>query len=198
MKLKTYINAALLSLLLASGVLKAEQPLGDYSFVRGVCYPGGWRNPQNIIERDLGYAKRLNLNSTRVWLSYLDYERHGPEFLDQIRNYIRTAHRIGISTMPILWNGNGLNPDILKPEFRPRGDAYVKAVVTALKDEPGLLMWDLMNEPQTNPWYLKASPEDKVKREAEITEFLRHNIKYVKQLDPVNALTVGYEKIDMA
>jgi Cellulase (glycosyl hydrolase family 5) len=194
MKLKTSTSAGLIALLLASGALRAEKPLSDYSFVRGVCYPGGWRNPQNILERDLGYAKRLNLNSTRVWLSYLDYEKRGPEFLDQVRNYIRTAHRMGISTMLILWNGNGLQPDTLKPEFRDRGDAYVKAVVTALQDEPGLLMWDVMNEPQTNSWYLKASPEDQPKREAVITEFLRHNIQYIKQLDPVNALTVGYEK----
>ena len=55
--------------------------------------------PQNIIGRDLRYAKRLNLNSTRVWLSYRHYER------------------MGISTMPILWNGNGLDPNTLKPEF---------------------------------------------------------------------------------
>jgi hypothetical protein len=35
--------------------------------------------------------------------------------------------------MPILWNGNNLNPDTLKPEFRPRGDAYVKAIVEGVK-----------------------------------------------------------------
>jgi hypothetical protein len=181
-------------LFVAAATAIAEKPLSDYSFIRGVCYPGGWRNPHNIIERDLGYAKRLNLNSTRVWLSYLDYERRPAEFLAQIQNYIRTAHRMGISTMPILWNGNGLNPDTLKPEFRARGDAYVKAVVGALKDEPGLLMWDVMNEPLTNTWYGRASQEEKPKREAQITEFLRHYITYVKQLDPLNATTVGYEK----
>jgi hypothetical protein len=96
--------------------------------------------------------------------------------------------------MPILWNGNGLNPDTLKPDFRVRGDGYVKAVVEALKDEPGLLMWDIMNEPLTNPYYGRGSAEEKPKREAEITDFLRHYITYVKQLDPVNATTVGYEK----
>src|SRR6266699_2061113 len=113
-------------------------------------HPGSelsWRrNSQATIERDLGYAKRLNLNSTRVWLNYTAYERNPADFLKSIQNYIRTSHRLGISTMPILWNGNGLNPDTLKPEFRARGDVYVKAVVEVLKDEPGLLMWDVMNE----------------------------------------------------
>jgi hypothetical protein len=129
-----------------------------------------------------------------VWLNYTAYERNPADFLKSIQNYIRTSHRLGISTMPILWNGNGLNPDTLKPEFRARGDVYVKDVVEALKDEPGLLMWDVMNEPLTNPYYGRAPAEEKPKREAEITDFLRHYITYVKKLDPVNATTVGYEK----
>jgi hypothetical protein len=180
--------------LLAAASAMAEKPLADYSFIRGACYPGGWRNPQNILERDLGYARRLNLNSTRVWLSYTGYERNPAEFLRSIQNHVRTAHRLGISTMPILWNGNNLNPDTLRPASRERGDVYVKAVVTALKDEPGLLMWDIMNEPLTNSYYGRASTEDKPKREAEITEFLRYYLNFVKKLDPVNATTVGYEK----
>ena len=193
MKSNRFAKTALLVVSVAVTAF-AEKPLSDYSFIRGVCYPSGWKNPQNIIERDLGYAKRLTLNSTRVWLSYLDYEKRPAEFLAQIQNYVRTAHQLGISTMPILFNGNGLNPDTLQPEFRERGDRYVKAVVGALKGEPGLLMWDVMNEPLTNPWYGRASDEEKPKREAMITAFVRHYITYVRQLDPVNAITVGYEK----
>ncbi len=190
----TVAASTALLLFLAVGPLSAAKPLTDYSFIRGVCYPGGWRNSQAIIERDLGYAKRLNLNSTRVWLNYNAYESNPADFLKNIQGYIRTAHRLGISTMPILWNGNGLNPDTLKPEFRDRGDAYVKAVVQALKDEPGLLMWDIMNEPLTNSYYRGATDAEKPKRQAEITEFLRRQISLVKELDPVNATTVGYEK----
>ena len=46
----------------------AEKPLKDYSFIRGVNY--GMNGDQAVIERDLGYARRVNLNSTRIWLSY--------------------------------------------------------------------------------------------------------------------------------
>jgi hypothetical protein len=178
--------------LMTIGPARAEKPLKDYSFIRGVNY--GMQGEQAILERDLGYAKRLNLNSTRIWLGYQGYERNPEAYISRLRNYIRTSHRLGFSTMPILWNGNNLNPDTLKPEFRPRGDAYVKAIVEAVKDEPGLLMWDIMNEPLTNPYYGRASAEEKSQREAEITEFLRYYISFVKKLDPVNATTVGYEK----
>ena len=180
-----------IALAIACGLARAEKPLKDYSFVRGVNY--GMTADQAILERDLGYAKRLNLNSTRIWLNYTGYERDPQAYINRLRNYIRTSQKLGFSTMPILWNGNNLNPATLKPEFRERGDAYVKGIVEAIKDEPGLLMWDIMNEPMTNPYYGAATGEEKTQRGAEITAFLRYYTSYVKKLDPVNATTVGYE-----
>jgi hypothetical protein len=191
MKMRLAILAAM-AFALAAGPARAEKPLKDYSFIRGVNY--GMTADQAILERDLGYAKRLNLNSTRIWLNVGGYERDPQGYITQVRNYIRTGQRLGFSTMPILFNGNNLDPNTLKPEFRTRGDAYVKAIVEAIKDEPGLLMWDVMNEPLTNSYYGSATGEEKTKREAEITAFLRYYIPYVKKLDPVNATTVGYEK----
>lgn len=179
----------LFSLAIRSAV--AEKPLKDYSFIRGVNY--GMQGDQQTIERDLGYAKRLNLNSTRIWLNYMAYEKDPQGYIDKLRNYIRTSKRMGFSTMPILFNGNMLNPDTLKPEFRPRGDAYVKAIVAAVKDEPGLLMWDVMNEPMTNEYVGRAPADQKQQRQDEITAFIRYYITYLKKLDPVNAVTVGYE-----
>lgn len=170
----------------------AEKPLEDYSFIRGVNH--GMYGEPAVWERDLGYAKRVGLNSTRIWLSYRRYEIDPAAYIDRLRNYIQTSHRLGFSTMPILWNGNSLDPETLKPEFRQRGDTYVEAIVNAVKGEPGLLMWDIMNEPLTNPYYGRAPEKEKAQREAEITEFIRYYISFVKKLDPVNATTVGYEK----
>jgi hypothetical protein len=178
--------------LTVAGSALAAKPLRDYSFIRGVCYPGGWRGNEQTIGRDLGYAKRLQLNSTRVWLSQGSYQRDPKGFIDSIRNYVRVAHSLGISTMPILFNGNSLNPQTLPPEAWPGQEAYVKAVVEALKDEPGLLMWDLMNEPSWNDYYNQASEEEEPKRVEEIKAFLAHFNKYVKSLDPVNATTIGH------
>jgi hypothetical protein len=189
MKTRLAIFAGI-ALVMGVGTARAEKPLKDYSFIRGVNH--GMQGDQAVLERDLGYAKRLNLNSTRIWLSYQGYEKDPKAYIDRLRNYIRTSHRLGFSTMPILWKGNSLNPDTLKPAFRPRGDAYVKAIVEGVKDEPGLLMWDIMNEPFTNSYYERATADEKKQREAEITEFVRYNLTYVKKVDPVNATTVGY------
>jgi hypothetical protein len=92
------------------------------------------------LERDLGYAKRLNLNTTRIWLGHRRYESELQEYIHRLRDYVRTSPRLGSTTMPILWNGNGLDPDILKSEFRPPGGEYGTAIVEAIKHEPGLLI----------------------------------------------------------
>ncbi|MCK5347585.1 MAG: hypothetical protein KAR20_29450, partial [Candidatus Heimdallarchaeota archaeon] len=165
---------------------KASEPLDDYSFIRGVCYPGEWQGEREIIERDLGYALRLNLNSTRIWLNYQRYLKDPAAYIKQLQDYIRLAHSMGITTMPILWNGNMIDPAILGKEFQATGEEYVKSIVNALKDEEGLLMWDIMNEPTCNDYYLEAPPEEKVKRKGEIRDFVRRYCTLVKEIDQEN------------
>ena len=48
--------------------LHAIELLKDYGHIQGVCH--ALRKGTTILKRDLSYAKRLNINSTRVWLSY--------------------------------------------------------------------------------------------------------------------------------
>src|ERR687889_844189 len=64
--------------------------LADYSSIRGVCY--GWGGGPATIERDLGYAQRLRLNSSRIWLSYPQYWQDPQPYIAKLRTYIRTAH----------------------------------------------------------------------------------------------------------
>src|SRR5215467_15797146 len=107
MKTRSIVWAGFL-LVIAAGLARAEKPLKDYSFIRGVNY--GMNADQATLERDLGYAKRINLNSTRIWLNYTGYERDPEAYVGRLRSYIRSSHSLGFSTMPILWNGNNLNP----------------------------------------------------------------------------------------
>jgi hypothetical protein len=175
---------------MTAGAAHAEEPLKDYSFIRGVNY--GMSGDQSTLERDLGYAKRINLNSTRIWLSYKAWEKDPQAYIERLKNYISTANRMGFTTMPILWNGNDLTPEMLKPAFRAESDAYVKAIVDSVKNQPGLLMWDIMNEPLWNDYYNNATGPEKQQHAEEITTFVRYYLSYVKKIDAVNALTVGY------
>lgn len=166
------------------------KPLTDYSFIRGVNY--GMKADPAIVRRDLGYAKRLGINSVRIWLSYRRFEEAGQAYIDQLVTFVRTCHGEGVSVVPILFNGNGLDPAVLEEDFLPRADRFTAAVVDALQGEPGLLMYDAMNEPPCNDLILKA-PDEETKQTvyAKIWRFVRHVCGRIKALDPVNCLTVG-------
>jgi len=183
--------AAVVLLLVVNGPATAQK-VPDFTSIRGVNYPSGWRQDSATVVRDLGYAKRLNINSLRFWLSYRSYEQNPQEFLDRVETFIRIANRLGFTSMPILFNGNGLDPATLKQDFRKEGDDYVTAVVNRLKNHPGLIMWDIMNEPEMNDYIQQATKEQEPGREAEIKDFERHYVNLVNKLDPVTATTVGY------
>lgn len=166
------------------------KPLKDYSFVKGVNH--GLERDMDALRRHLGYGKRLGINSVRIWLSYKEYAKEGEGYVDVLRNFIRTCDSEGVTVMPILFNGNGIDPAILEDAFLPEGEKYTKAIVEGVKNEPGLIMWDVMNEPPCNPLILEA-PNQEVKDGwyAKIWKFVRHFCKYVKSLDSENAMTVG-------
>lgn len=168
------------------------KPLNDYSNIRGFCYSGGYRVSQEQLKRELGYARSLQLNSTRIWLSEREYRKDPAAFLSKLTAFVETAWEAGISTMPILFNGNGLNPGDLEAEYKEYADRYVKDVVLALRGEPGLFMWDVMNEPSCNDYIIEAKGEEKRLRWEKVNEFLRRSCDMVRKQDSVNAVTIGH------
>ena len=133
--------------------------LTDYSHIRGFCH---YVDTDDVrLRRELGYAKKLDLNSTRVWLSFEKYEEDPKGYVEGLIRFVRTCWEMGVSVMPILFNGNMLKEFTLEKEFYPRGEVYAAAVVEALKDEPGLIMWDVMNEPSCNDFIHKSPREER-------------------------------------
>ena len=60
---RTVLTVAIV--LMAAVSAMAVKPLNDYSFIRGACHGGG-QGDEATIRRELGYAQRLQLNSTRI------------------------------------------------------------------------------------------------------------------------------------
>jgi len=167
------------------------KPLKDYSWVRGVNY---YQCEEEQLRRELGYGKRVNLNAVRIWLSRNEYEKSKGMYLAKLINYVRVCYDCGYQVMPILFNGNMLDPDTLTPEQYARNDEYAEAVVKALRNEDGLLIWDVMNEPFYNEWILDPqASEAEVEERRQITyTFIRRYCDFVRKCDPINALTVGF------
>ena len=134
----------------------------------------------------------MNLNAVRFWLSRRQYARNGDEYVKQIVDFVRVCHSCGYKSMPILFNGNGLNPKSIQSPAYDAADRFTTAIVNALKDEPGLLMFDMMNEPLCNPHISNSSGDERKKRAGEIWTFLRRETELAQRLAPNCLFTIGY------
>jgi hypothetical protein len=129
----------------------------DYSDIRGFNYnPASslntddeWLNYKHEeVDRDFGYAERLNLNSVRVFLSYKAWLADKAAFRAHLRDFVRTAAAHHIGAMIEVVNGpGGMMPDLFEESAKPKLREYVKDLVDAIGEEPGLSFWDAGNEP---------------------------------------------------
>ena len=156
----------------------------DYTGIRGFNYtqPDArndfdfWTHySHETVDRDMGYAERLRLNSARIFLSFAAYRKDPDAFFAHVRDFVRTAWAHGISTNPIVFHGAFFFP--MEEEFRPaegetlrplsktirtpdswrEGEIYFDRLCQTIGGEPGLLFWDAFNEPgytdQFVTWY---------------------------------------------
>ena len=158
-----------------------QKPVVDCSKIRGVCY--GIR-PEETVRRELAYGTRVGLNTVRFWLSRIAYAKAGDRYIKQVVDFVRTCHACGYKSMPILFNGNGLNPKTIQPDAYAAADRFTEAIVKALKDEPGLLMFDMMNEPLCNPWMSNATGDVRKVRAETTWAFLRREIDVARKSAP--------------
>ncbi len=167
------------------------RPQKDYGFIRGVCHNSRAGTEEYL--REIGYARSIGVNSFRTWLSYRGWQRDRDGFIANIRDFIRIAYENGITVMPIIFNGNGFDPDVLTDEWqREVGDEYVRDLVTSLRDEPGLIMWDIMNEPSCNDYVMKCEKEERALRWERMNAFLKKYCGFVRSLDPEGTITIGH------
>lgn len=168
-----------------------ERVKGDYSNIRGVCHNPGRGQSCEEVERELGYALRLNLNAIRFWMSQEEWEDNPAEYEAWILQFVRSCNRNGIGTMPIFWNGNFVTE--AEQEEWEKKRAYAAAMIRMLKGEPGILMWDVCNEPLCNDYLRGASAEEYSARKAILVKDLRGKCELIRSLDDDTPITVGHE-----
>lgn len=166
------------------------KPLDDYSFIRGV---NGTPRDEKTTRRNLGYASRIGLNSVRFWLEPDAWERDPEGYCSFIRTFADTCRSCGFTMVPILFNGNMLNPAKLEEDYLPVGERFCDAMIGIFGENESLLMWDVMNEPACND-YINGQMDEKEREQrlAKLWKFVRHFCSYMKAHDPDNAITVGH------
>jgi hypothetical protein len=162
----------------------------DLSGVRGFNYqsaesaghPEMWAkyNPA-VTERDLDYAKRLNLNQIRVFVPYAAWEKDKDALKTNLQHFVRAAHARGMGVMPTMMYRFGEFRDKSKWEnARP----FVADLIADIGKEPGLEIWDVENEPECCK--LPPSPDNRLRM-----EHAMYMAKMFHEIDPVTPVTIG-------
>ena len=162
----------------------------DLSGVRGFNYEpseaGGnvdqWlKYDPAVTERDFDYAKRLQLNRVRVWVTYGAWEKDKETLKKNLIHFVRAAHERGIGVMPTMAYKSGEWKDKSAwPNARP----FAADLVAAIGKEPGLEIWDVENEPECC-----TLPPDADKRLH--MEHAMYMAKVFHELDPATPETIG-------
>jgi hypothetical protein len=158
--LRLVVAAGMLAALSVSGAFAAPKNAyfaKDYSDVRGFNYqPASTRGyteewvkyPHAEIDRDMGYAQKLNMNLARVFMSYTAWIQDKAGYRAKLKDFIRTANARGIRTMVVMVDlPNQMMPDLFEESAKPKLREWAKDMVDAVGKEPGLAFWDVANEP---------------------------------------------------
>lgn len=124
------------------------------------------------INRELGWAAGIGMNTMRVYLHSIAYAQDSTAFLSRMDTYLNIANSHGIKTIFVLfddvWNkvpkagkqpepqpgthNSGWMQDPGDPNHKdstgfPALETYVKAVVGKFANDDRVLLWDVYNEP---------------------------------------------------
>ncbi|HEY1987553.1 MAG TPA: cellulase family glycosylhydrolase [Terracidiphilus sp.] len=140
------------------------------------------------IDRELGWAESIGMNTMRVFLHNLLWEQDSKAFQGRIDSFLTIAARHHIRPVFVLFDScwdpyPKLGPqhppipgvhnsgwvqapgtEILSdPAQFPRLEKYVKGVVRAFANDPRILAWDVWNEPDNgnDSSYAKGDPRNK-------------------------------------
>lgn len=156
------------------------------------------------INRELGWAESIGLNSMRVYLHHAAWEVDKQGFKDRVDQYLTIANKHGISTIFVFfddcWNPvykTGKQPDP-KPGIHNSGwirdpgdlihqdstlitilEAYVKDVLQKFSSDKRIVLWDLYNEPGNSDYKNRSMP------------LLQKVFQWGREVNPSQPLSVG-------
>ncbi|MEJ0089849.1 MAG: 1,4-beta-xylanase [Limisphaerales bacterium] len=173
------------------------------------------------IDRELGYAQGIGMNTMRVFLHDIPWREDANGFYSRVDSYLEIADKHGIKTLFVIfdgvWNPNpkpgpqpapvpGLHnsgwvqsPGRVYLELPARQEElkpYVIGLLTRFKYDRRVLAWDLFNEPD-NP-NRQAYGRDGTKIELDeqdkvkfATELLRKTFAWAREVQPSQPVTAG-------
>ena len=174
------------------------------------------------IDKELGWAEALGMNTMRVFLHDLLWQQDPEGFRKRIDQFLAIAARHHIRPMLVLFDscwdpaphlGKQHEPTpgvhnsgwvqspgakaLADPNQVPRLKAYVEGVVRAFAKDDRILAWDIWNEPGSNQTDNYPKTElNNTKKLARIAILLPQAFAWARQANPTQPLTSGVYEVD--
>jgi len=197
MKLFNSVLVAMLAVALFScsqPAPKVDKYAIDCTKIRGFNYtPAGVEDPrhhvdtwvkydEDVIAHDLDLAKGLDLNFARVFVPYQCYTEIGDTLAYRLRDFAEKCEERGIKFTPVVGYGRWLWDTTANTA--DNAAEWIDFLVGALKDEPALAMWDIMNEPDLSRLFAERN-----------FQRCRELYPLFKERDPETPVTIGFERV---
>ncbi len=171
-------------------------------------------DPQEI-DKELGWAESLGMNTMRVFLHDLVWKQDANGFKSRIDTFLDICNKHHIKPLLVLFDsvwdpmphsGKQAAPvpgvhnsrwvqspgakALESPSEYPRLEAYVKGVVGAFRNDPRILGWDIWNEPDNEGGgnYQKMEPPNKTEL---VLRLLPQAFAWAHAARPAQPLTSG-------
>jgi hypothetical protein len=167
------------------------------------------------IDRELGWAQAIGMNTMRVFLHNLVWEQDPAGFQHRVDVFLSIAARHHIRPVFVLFDScwdprPKLGPQhppipgvhnsgwvqapgaeiLADPTQYPRLERYVKGIVGAFANDPRILAWDVWNEPDNTNGGSYAKEEPKRKTEI-VLSLLPQVFAWARSANPIQPLTSG-------
>jgi Cellulase (glycosyl hydrolase family 5) len=171
-------------------------------------------DPQEI-DKELGWAEGLGMNTMRVFLHDLLWQQDAPGFKKRIDTFLAISAKHHIRPLFVLFDScwdpfPKLGPQhppipgvhnsgwvqspgataLVDSSTYPRLKVYVQGVVGAFANDPRILGWDLWNEPDNDNDGSYSTMEPKNKK-ALVTALLPQVFEWARSVNPTQPLTSG-------
>jgi hypothetical protein len=174
------------------------------------------------IDRELGWAEALGMNTMRVFLHDLLWQQDAPGFRRRIDQFLAIAARHHIRPLLVLFDScwdplPQLGPQrppipgvhnsgwvqspgtkaLDDPHQYPRLKEYVQGVVGAFAKDDRILGWDIWNEPGSDTTGNYPKTELKMETKvARVAALLPQAFAWAREMNPTQPLTSGVYEVD--
>jgi hypothetical protein len=167
------------------------------------------------IDKELGWAESLGMNTMRVFLHDLLWQQDAAGFTQRMNTFLTIADKHHVRPIFVLFDSVWDPYPKLGPQHQPipgvhnsgwvqspganalrdssqypRLEAYVRGVVHAFANDPRVLAWDLWNEPDNTNGQPYSEMEPKNKRDL-VLALLPQVFAWARSANPIQPLTSG-------